>query len=138
MRPRLLGRRFCRLRGVVGVGRRRRGRTIGFPTANLQRVATVVPGGGVYAVVAHDDTGRPWPAAASIGANPTFAEQEQKIEVHLIGFQGDLYDRVIAVDFVRRLRDVRSVCLGRGADHAQLHRDVKDVGLIAPHDQIGS
>jgi riboflavin kinase/FMN adenylyltransferase len=132
---RLLGRRY-RLRGVVGVGRRR-GRTIGFPTANLQQVVTVVPGEGVYAVQAHDHTGRPWPAAASIGPNPTFAEQEQKIEVHLIGFQGDLYDRAIAVDFVRRLRDVRPFASVEELI-AQLHRDVEEVGLITSGDQIGS
>jgi riboflavin kinase/FMN adenylyltransferase len=132
---RLLGRRY-RLHGVVGVGRRR-GRTIGFPTANLQRVVTVVPGAGVYAALAHVDTGRAWPAAVSIGPNPTFAEQEQKIEVHLIGFQGDLYDREIAVDFFRRLRDVRPFASVEELI-AQLHRDVEEVGLITSRDQIGS
>jgi riboflavin kinase/FMN adenylyltransferase len=125
--PRLLGRRY-RLRGVVGAGRRR-GRTIGFPTANLQRVSTVVPGEGVYAVHAVDDLGQRWPAAASIGPNPTFAEQEQKIEVHLIGFQGDLYNREIALDFARRLRDVRTFA---GVEElvAQLRRDVEQARQV--------
>jgi riboflavin kinase/FMN adenylyltransferase len=100
----LLGRPY-RLRGVVGKGQER-GRTIGFPTANLERVETLVPGEGVYAVrVQHG--GKVWPGAANIGPNPTFGEQERKIEVHLIGFEGKLYDESLAVDFVERLRDTR-------------------------------
>jgi riboflavin kinase/FMN adenylyltransferase len=119
---RWLGRRY-RLRGVVGVGQRR-GRTIGFPTANLQGVSTVVPGEGVYAVRAHDELGQSWPAAANIGANPTFAEQEHKIEVHLIGFNGDLYGKPLTVEFVRRLRDVRPF-VGVEELVAQLRRDLE-------------
>jgi riboflavin kinase/FMN adenylyltransferase len=120
---RLLGRPY-RLRGEVRVGQRR-GRKIGFPTANLHHLSTVIPGGGVYAVRAHDISGRIWPAAASIGPNPTFAEQEQKIEVHLIGFDGDLYGTELAVDFVRRLRDVRQFS-GVADLVAQLHRDIEE------------
>src|SRR5262249_32977003 len=97
----LLGRPY-RLRGTVGTGQRR-GHTIGFPTANLEDVPTVLPGDGVYAVrVRHQ--GRTWPGAANIGPNPTFGEQARKIEVHLIGFGGDLYGQPLAVDFLERLR----------------------------------
>src|SRR5216683_2942559 len=82
----LLGRPF-RLRGIVGHGQKR-GRTIGFPTANLEHIETLIPRDGVYAVRAcHRDTC--WAGAANIGPNPTFAETAHKIEVHLIGFQGD-------------------------------------------------
>jgi riboflavin kinase/FMN adenylyltransferase len=101
----LLGRPY-RLRGVVGEGARR-GRTLGFPTANLVRPATLVPGDGVYAVRALVDGGAAWPGAANVGPNPTFGEQARKLEVHLIGFAGDLYGRPLAVDFVARLRDTR-------------------------------
>ena len=45
-----------------------------------------------------------WPAAANVGPNPTFGEHARKIEVHLIGFSGDLYGQTIAVEFVERLR----------------------------------
>jgi riboflavin kinase/FMN adenylyltransferase len=116
----LLGRPY-RLRGTVVVGQRR-GNTLGFPTANLGRVATLVPAGGVYAVRAFHE-GRAWPAAANIGANPTFAEREHKIEIHLIGFQGDLYGRELAIEFVDRLRDTRPF---RGVDEllTQLREDV--------------
>ena len=100
----MLGRPY-RLQGRVGVGRRR-GRTLGFPTANLGPLFTAVPGDGVYAVrVPHGGTA--WPGAANVGPNPTFGETARKVEVHLIGFSGDLYGRPIAVDLVERLRDTR-------------------------------
>jgi riboflavin kinase/FMN adenylyltransferase len=101
---RLLGRPY-RLRGTVEVGQRR-GQALGFPTANLGQSQTLVPGDGVYAVRA-EVSGTLRPGAASIGPNPTFGEQTRKIEIHLIGFHGDLYGRRIAVDFLERLRDVR-------------------------------
>ncbi len=84
----------------------KRGRTIGFPTANLGDVPTVLPGNGVYAVRATVD-GRMWPAAANVGPNPTFGEDARKVEVHLIDFAGDLYGKPMAVEFVARLRDTR-------------------------------
>jgi riboflavin kinase/FMN adenylyltransferase len=102
---RLLGRPY-RLRGVVGEGAKR-GRALGFPTANLQQPATLVPGNGVYAVRARPAGGGVWPGAANVGPNPTFGEQARKVEVHLIGYEGDLYGRPLAVDFVARLRDTR-------------------------------
>jgi riboflavin kinase/FMN adenylyltransferase len=116
----LLGRPY-RIAGEVGSGARR-GRTIGFPTANLDRVPTLVPGVGVYAVRAVVD-GREWPAAANIGPNPTFGESARKIEVHLIDFAGDLYGRPLAVEFVARLRDTRPFA-GVEALKEQLRQDV--------------
>jgi riboflavin kinase/FMN adenylyltransferase len=100
----LLGRPY-RLRGTVGTGQRR-GQQLGFPTANLELAETLVPGDGVYAVRVHHQ-GTVWPGAANIGPNPTFGEQARKVEVHLIGFQGDLYGQVLAADFIERLRDTR-------------------------------
>src|SRR5262249_24526237 len=70
--PGLFG-RPCRLRGVVGRGQQG-GQTLGFPTANLVEVASLVPAEGVYAVRAYGH-GRAWPAAANIGPNPTFGEK---------------------------------------------------------------
>jgi riboflavin kinase/FMN adenylyltransferase len=93
------------LTGTVIPGARR-GRTIGFPTANLADVLTVLPGNGVYAVRALVE-GQIFPAAANIGPNPTFGEDAQKIEVHLIDFTGDLYGKTLSVDFVAKLRDTR-------------------------------
>ena len=70
--------------------------------------ATLIPGDGVYAVRAVLADGSAWPGAANVGPNPTFGEQARKVEVHLIGFEGDLYGRPLAADFVARLRDTRA------------------------------
>ena len=124
---RLLGRPY-RLRGIVGQGQRR-GRTLGFPTANLEQTRTVLPGEGVYAALATAQ-GRAWPAAVNIGPNPTFGEAARKIEAHLIGFAGDLYGQPLALDFQERLRGTRSFA---GADELseQLRQDVAQARRIA-------
>jgi len=88
---------------VVGM---RRGRTLGYPTANLGQTRTLVPAEGVYAVRVAGAAGS-WPGALNIGPNPTFGEQARKIEVHLIGFEGDLYGQTLGVDFLERLRGTR-------------------------------
>ena len=100
----LLGRSYS-ITGTVVVGAKR-GRTIGFPTANLGDVATVLPGNGVYAVRAGVG-GTMKAAAANVGPNPTFGEDARKVEVHLIDFAGDLYGQLLTVEFVARLRDTR-------------------------------
>jgi riboflavin kinase / FMN adenylyltransferase len=100
----LLGRPY-QLDGTVVAGQRR-GATLGFPTANLSAVHTLVPGDGVYAVRAIH-AGKSWPAAANVGPNPTFGEHTRKIEVHLIGFSGDLYGHDLTVVFIEKLRDTR-------------------------------
>lgn len=117
----LLARNY-RIEGTVVTGARR-GRTIGFPTANLADVPTVLPGNGVYAVQATVD-GRVWPAAANVGPNPTFGEDARKIEVHLIGFAGDVYGKPMGVEFVARLRETKPF---KGVDElaAQLRRDIE-------------
>ena len=117
----LLGRDY-RLRGVVVAGARR-GRTLGFPTANLERIETIVPRDGVYAVRAVLPDGSTRAAAANIGPNPTFGEQSRKVEVHLLDYTGDLYSRPLTVDFVERLRDTRPFA-GIPDLTAQLTRDV--------------
>ncbi len=119
-----LGRDY-RLRGQVVPGARR-GRTIGFPTANLERVETIIPGDGVYAVRATLPGGEVRAGAANIGPNPTFAEQLRKIEVHLLDYSGDLYSQVVSIDFVERLRDTRPFP-GVADLVAQLSRDVAHV-----------
>lgn len=92
-----------RIRGRVTTGLAR-GRTLGFPTANLIDVATEIPPDGVYAARCQigDQTYR---AAINLGTNPTFAEQQRKFEVHILDFTGDLYGQWLDVDFVARLRD---------------------------------
>lgn len=100
----LLGRPY-RITGTVGTGQQR-GQSLGFPTANLDAVTTLIPGAGVYAVRAIHG-GQTWPAAANVGPNPTFGETARKIEVHLIGYAGNLYEQSLTVDFIAKLRDTR-------------------------------
>jgi riboflavin kinase/FMN adenylyltransferase len=95
-----------RIRGTViqGAGR---GKGLGYPTANIDHVDTLLPAQGIYAGAAIVDGSR-WPAAMSLGPNPTFPEDRStlKVEVHLIDYHGSLYDREIEVDFLFRLRDI--------------------------------
>jgi len=100
---RLLGDPF-QLRGTVVEGDRR-GRTLGYPTANLvPDEALVYPGHGVYAAYAN---GRP--AAVSVGVRPTFGTgRGVLVEAFLINFEGDLYGTELRLDFVRRLRGERA------------------------------
>jgi riboflavin kinase/FMN adenylyltransferase len=120
---RLLGRSYA-IRGFVGTGQRR-GRHIGFPTANLEQVETLLPGDGVYAVRVEFD-GLKFSGAANIGSNPTFAEHARKIEVHLLDFSGDLYGRKLRVTFHDRIRGVRKFA---GVDQLveQLQKDVAQI-----------
>jgi riboflavin kinase/FMN adenylyltransferase len=105
---RLLGRPF-EVRGIVTPGDRR-GRTIGFPTANLPTTPDLqVPSDGVYAGWYQRPDGTQYPAAVNIGKRPTFYDFAERslIEAHLIGFRGDLYGEQAKVRFVRRLRGER-------------------------------
>jgi riboflavin kinase/FMN adenylyltransferase len=95
-----------RIRGMVTHGSAR-GHQLGFPTANVDAVDTLVPPPGVYAGRAYCETRR-WPAAIHIGPNPTFAEHTSKLEVHLIGYSGSLYGEPLEVDFLARLRDIHT------------------------------
>ncbi|HKD37184.1 MAG TPA: bifunctional riboflavin kinase/FAD synthetase [Pirellulales bacterium] len=110
-----------RLRGMVRHGAAR-GAKLGFPTANLDAIDTLLPGPGVYAGAGIASGGR-WPAAISVGPNPTFGEQRMKVEVHLIGFSDSLYGQPLEVDFAARLRDIQRFD-SVAALKAQLERDV--------------
>lgn len=123
---RLMGRSY-RLHGVVGGGQRR-GRILGFPTANLEQVETLLPADGVYAVRVKCDE-MVYAGAANVGPNPTFGENIRKIEVHLLDFDGDLYGKRLSVEFIRRLRGTRPFT-GPEALKAQLQLDVQQVREI--------
>jgi riboflavin kinase/FMN adenylyltransferase len=85
---------------------RRRGREIGFPTANLATENELVPPHGVYATTLMAD-GVVHAGLTNIGLRPTFGETEPTIETHLLGYQGDLYGKRVRLGFVLRLRDER-------------------------------
>lgn len=94
-----------RLRGVVVEGDKR-GRELGFPTANLASDADgLVPADGVYAGWLSRPSGDRLPAAISIGTNPTFAGESRRVEAYVLGRTDlDLYGDEILLEFVERLR----------------------------------
>lgn len=95
-----------RLRGLVVEGAKR-GRTIGFPTANLADVQVQIPADGVYAGQVTLGP-RILQAAMNIGPNPTFGDGAQKLEIHLLDFDGDLYGQTLNVDVISRIRSIQS------------------------------
>jgi riboflavin kinase/FMN adenylyltransferase len=109
---RLLGRVHDVTRRVVRGDQR--GRTIGVPTANLELAGTLLPANGVYAVYARvidgaaptgaEPKARLLRGVANLGTRPTVAAG-RSVEVHLLDFEGDLYERELRVGFVARLRD---------------------------------
>lgn len=119
----LLGRRFS-AEGIVvrGAGR---GSTIGIPTANVETSPTLaLPANGVYAVYFTVDGAR-WAGAGNLGVRPTFDGVGRSLEVHLLDFSGDLYDRSCEVEFVARLRPERRFT---SADELvqQIRKDVEE------------
>ena len=122
----LLGRRYFidgRVRSGDG-----RGRTIGFPTANLELLGEAVPGGGVYAAwvrVPPGGTSSPKPAVVNVGYRPTFGGGDLLVEVHLLDFSGDLYGQTLRVEFVDKLRDEQAFP-GVEALKAQIALDVAE------------
>lgn len=118
---RLLGRPYYLTAEVVpGDGR---GRTIGFPTANLGRVPSrkLLPPDGVYAVRVEWRGGRA-DGMMNQGGRPTFQQGERSLEVHLLDWEGPLYGEWLKVEWVARLRDVRRFA-SADALRAQLERD---------------
>ncbi len=123
----LLGHRY-RIRGQVTRGAMR-GKELGFPTANLESVPTVLPQDGVYAAIGILEDAS-FPAAINVGPNPTFGEHERKLEAHLIGYSGDLYGKTLDVEFVEHLRATASF---EGIDQLkeQLSRDIERARTLA-------
>lgn len=101
---RLLG-RPTRIYGVVRRGRGE-GASLGFPTANVAPDPyAALPTDGVYAGRVVLEDGMSWAAAISVGTPPSFPEARDYLEAHLIGFEGDLYDSRVTIEFFERLRD---------------------------------
>jgi riboflavin kinase/FMN adenylyltransferase len=124
---RLLGRPH-RIRGTVVHGRGR-GNRLGYPTANVERIDILAPAEGIYAGRALL-AGKSYPAALSLGANPTFGESDRKVEAFLLDYAGDLYDRTIEIDFLARLRDIKKFHTAEELV-AQMAQDVEQTRQIA-------
>lgn len=126
----LLGRAYA-VRGRVAEGDRR-GRTLGFPTLNLDPESEILPAHGVYAGrVRFLDEGEPaagtsYAAVANVGRRPTFKDNDPPLaEAHLLDFTGEVYGRRIEIGFEHRLRDERRFP-GPDALREQIARDVDE------------
>ena len=123
----LLG-RYPYIAGTVIPGLQR-GRTLGFPTANLAlNAAYVLPADGIYAVYAELDGVR-LPAVANIGVRPTFGTNDRLVEVYILDFDQRIYGKVLGVHLVKRLRpEARFASVADLV--AQMRRDVADARSV--------
>jgi len=123
----LLGHPY-RISGTVrrGAGR---GQTIGFPTANLFEIPTLLPAHGVYAGITQLDDRR-YPVAVSVGPNPTFGEHREKTECYVDGYSGNLYERPLDVDLLSEVRALQSFASVTELI-AQIQKDVETCRQIA-------
>jgi riboflavin kinase/FMN adenylyltransferase len=134
-----------RIRGMVthGAGR---GAKLGFPTANLGAIDTLLPAQGVYAGrawlpkasrgVLVPEGAASWPAAINLGPSPTFSDSTLRVEIHLVGLDEPLYGQPLEVDFLTRLRDIRPFD-SPAALIEQLTRDVELVKQMINEAQLG-
>jgi len=107
----------------------RRGRVLGFPTANLDiEPQQALPPNGVYATLTYIN-GKGLPSATNIGVRPTFGGRKKLLETHLLNYDGDLHGREMKVEFVKKLRHELRFA---SADElkAQIARDVREVEAI--------
>jgi len=122
----LLGRPY-NLGGGVIEGKRR-GTTLGFPTANVLPNKELIPPRGVYAVFGEYEKKR-YRGVLNIGYNPTFSDERLSIEVHLLDFSQDIYSKDLEIFFIERIRDEVKFS-GPDALVAQIRRDVEQANVI--------
>ena len=117
----LLGRHY-QIRGVVVSGRDRGGKLIGYPTANVNLHDELCPKTGIYAVRV-ECGGKIHNGVANIGYSPTFGDYAFTVEVHILNFNKDIYNKKIRVNFIKRIRDEIKFT-NISALSAQIGRDV--------------
>ena len=101
----LLGEEYF-LRGIVVAGKQK-GREIGFPTANIETSADLLPKSGVYAVEIQINRGRRQKAMVNLGMQPTFGGHMFRIEVHIFEFSAEIYGEELTIHFHQRVRAER-------------------------------
>ncbi len=116
-----------------------RGKDLGFPTANLDPVNEIIPPGGIYATWVEIEPGITdrtfYYGAANIGYNPTFGDNPLSVEVYLLDFDADLYDRSVRLNFTKRLRDELKFD-SVDALVAQMQRDVAEVRTVFQREKV--
>lgn len=123
----LLGRGFS-MSGKVAHGDKR-GRIIGFPTANIYLHRKAVPILGVYAVKVHGLTKSPLLGVANVGNRPTFDGTRSLLEVHLFDFNEDIYGKQVEIEFVHKLRDEKKYA-SFDLLRQQIFKDAQDARII--------
>jgi riboflavin kinase/FMN adenylyltransferase len=132
---RLAGRPFA-IKGEVVHGRKL-GRTIGYPTANIELGDQLAPRFGVYATRTRLPDGRELPGVANVGVNPTVGEVSPRLEVWLFDFDEDLYGQVLETDLVSFLRveakfdslEIMIDQIGRDAQQARERLSRKEIDI---------
>ena len=128
---RLMGRHFYLAGKVVTADKR--GRVLGFPTANLDiQPHQALPDNGTYATITQVD-GKRFLSATNIGTRPTFGEGKKLVETHLLNYKGDLYDKEIRVEFVQKIRDERRFPSSKELK-TQIEKDVQEVQALLAKD----
>ena len=123
----LTGRPFS-LSGQVVSGNGR-GRTLGFPTANLEmQPDQALPGDGVYATIAHVDR-RTMPSVTNIGVRPTFKDTKHLVETYIFDYEGDLMGQKFTIHLVDKIRDEQRFDTAE-ALKAQIRMDVEQARRI--------
>ena len=127
----LLGRPY-RMSGKIVRGRKV-GRTLGYPTANVDIRRRQCAVDGIFAVRVHGLEGGPYNGVASVGRRPTFDLHKPLLEVHLFDFDREIYGEYIHVDFIEWIRGVEKF---EGPDElvAQMHRDADNAREILEHE----
>ena len=127
----LMGRYFY-LEGKV-ITSEKRGRVLGFPTANLDiKPQQALPGNGIYATIAQIE-GRHFPSATNVGIRPTFGTGEEMVETHLLNYKGNLYGKDMRVEFVQKLRDEERFSSSEELK-TQIEKDIREVEAILTKD----
>ena len=118
----MLGRHY-QIRGRVVKGRDRGGKLLGIPTANINLQDELCPKTGIYAVTVEYNN-RIYNGVANIGYSPTFDDNQFTVEVHLLDFAENIYDKKIRVNFIERIRDEKK--FGDISElKAQINQDIK-------------
>jgi len=115
--------RYYFVSGKVVSGHRR-GRLLGFPTANIASRAEILPRDGIYATLL-DLGGKRWPSVTSIGLNPTFGAGARTIETYILDFDREIYGNSVKLSFIERLRDEKKFAAVELLID-QIRRDVTD------------
>ena len=119
--------RYHFISGTVVEGNRR-GRDLGFPTANIANRTEVIPSDGIYATLFHIGQER-WLSVSSIGVNPTFGAGPRTVESYILNFDRDIYGKKIKLAFVKKIREEKKFA-DVASLIAQIQEDVRSARAV--------